>query len=378
MKRNTDGIKLTESDISIEEFDAPFQAHEFSKGYKKAKIKMLKRYQRESRYSNKAGMIRAAAAIILFLTVPVLAATASGSEFFSRIWGAAGKENIESHTEEVYDERKNDTYIVTYPQRDYTDEHLEKAGELIGDAVSYEPVVRDIGDTRLTVLAVVCDGNAAVVAFTLERKGGVNCLAYSQLDNESKGAWFSEDSPFYFFVAEGNENIFVDLDKSTKERLYCYDYIVMDSGKNEINGLTIQICRFSDKEADKETEVTDKIFLPIHKKAECRDFANGEGASAGVSPISMKVDVTDGLGLSSEEAYDPWHVYYVSINYKDGTDYVVHEHEIEGIHSCETEIDNVSYTCGSTDGRLVFVFNRLVDIENVESITVNETVYMPE
>lgn len=86
MKQNTDGVKLLERDISIEEFDAPVQVHEFSRGYKKAKMKMLREYRREVYGSGKTGIIKAAATIFLFLTVPVLAATASGSEFFSRIW----------------------------------------------------------------------------------------------------------------------------------------------------------------------------------------------------------------------------------------------------------------------------------------------------
>lgn len=42
------------------------------------------------------------------------------------------------------------------------------------------------------------------------------------------------------------------------------------------------------------------------------------------------------------------------------------------------EIDNTGYTCGSAEGNLIFVFNRLVDVGNVESIIINETVYTPE
>ncbi len=60
----------------------------------------------------------------------------------------------------------------------------------------------------------------------------------------------------------------------------------------------------------------------------------------------MTIDRNAGLGLSKEEEYDPWYIYYVSINFKDGTSYLVHEHEIEGIHSCETHVDNVGYSRG--------------------------------
>ena len=79
--------------------------------------------------------------------------------------------------------------------------------------------------------------------------------------------------------------------------------------------------------------------------------------------------------LSQEQAYDPWYVYYAAVNYKDGKVYVVHEHGIEGLHSCEVDIDNTSYACGTQDNHMVFVFNRLVDNGDVESVVVNKTVY---
>ncbi len=82
-----------------------------------------------------------------------------------------------------------------------------------------------------------------------------------------------------------------------------------------------------------------------------------------------------GLGISKEEPYDPYNAYYVSINYKNGKKYIVHEHEMDGIHQCKTEIDNANYVCGDTDDNITFVFNRLVDTDNIQSVTVNETEY---
>ena len=54
---------------------------------------------------------------------------------------------------------------------------------------------------------------------------------------------------------------------------------------------------------------------------------------------------------------------------------MVHEHGIEDLHSCQVDIDNTGYACGAEDNHMVFVFNRLVDIGEVESVVVNETVY---
>jgi hypothetical protein len=53
----------------------------------------------------------------------------------------------------------------------------------------------------------------------------------------------------------------------------------------------------------------------------------------------------------------------------------VWEHELSGKHSCDVEIDNSSYACGSMDNELTFVFNRLVDTSQVESVTVNDVEY---
>ncbi len=48
---------------------------------------------------------------------------------------------------------------------------------------------------------------------------------------------------------------------------------------------------------------------------------------------------------------------------------------MDGIHQCKTEIDNANYVCGDTDDNITFVFNRLVDTDNIQSVTVNETEY---
>ena len=162
--------------VSVEEFDALGEgtesAHEFSSGYRRKKEKMLKAYQRRVCRSAWGGWAKAAAVFLLALSTPAIVSVASGSGFFGRIWGTSGKENVESHEEVVEDAEKGTSYTVTYPKREYTDEGLAKAEELMGEGVSFNSVVKEIGDTRLTVLGAAYDGNAAVVDFTLEREGG--------------------------------------------------------------------------------------------------------------------------------------------------------------------------------------------------------------
>lgn len=369
--RGTGGEEFT---VSVEEFDALEGMHEFSGKYKKKKKRMLKAYQRRVCQSVwPAGWVKAAAMFLLVISTPVIMSAASGSEFFGRIWGTLGRENIESHEEILQDEEKGTSFLVTYPKREYTDEGLEKAEELMGEGVSYKSLVKEIGDTRLTVLGAAYDGNAAVVEFTLEREGGITGVLYGQLYNESKGAWFTEDAPFRLSFKDCSENIFVDLDKSTKEMLYCYAYLVTDLSDQRA-GIPMEIYRRQDEETDGEQQ-TDTVLIPIQGQAEKKQYVNEDGGILGLSPMSMDIDCKVGLGLSQEQAYDPWYVYYAAVNYKDGRVYVVHEHGIEGLHSCEVDIDNTSYACGTQDNHMVFVFNRLVDTGDVESVVVNKTVY---
>ena len=164
--------------------------------------------------------------------------------------------------------------------------------------------------------------------------------------------------------------------------------MTMNSYNNGIKQLTLNTYKYpctrgelysaSDKKYKKymaETK-TSSTSITANKEVQKIEFANKGGGFASISPLSLKIDMNTGLGLSEEEAYDPYNAYYVSVNYKDGTKYIVHEHEMEGLHSCDTETDNSSYSCGSTENNLTFVFNRLVDVDNVESVTVNETKYV--
>lgn len=120
------------------------------------------------------------------------------------------------------------------------DETLQWKG-LLGDAAGRYFLVKEIGDTRLSVLGTAYDGSSAVVEFTLEREGGVEGVIYGQLYNESKGAWFSGDAPFRICFAESGENILVDLNKSTREILYCYAYLVTGLPQQRDRGLTLEI-----------------------------------------------------------------------------------------------------------------------------------------
>ena len=381
-------------DISLEDFDSMDGEHEFSEEYKTAKKQMLKNYRKSKMTSKRAGIAKVAvAACAVIIGTPFVVNAATNGEFFARIWGNMGRESIASHDEEMYDYAKDTTYTVTYPQIDYEEADPEKAQELIGENVSFEPVEYTFNDgTKLNILSTVSDGNSAVVEFTLEKEGGVDCLNYGQLENESKGAWFSDEGSIYFHFDECAEDIFVDLDKSTDDKLYCYDYMVVDAWGEGFNGLTLltenypvsrgEYYEVGETDPEKYNELTnqkrgDKISVPLKEEVAKAEYVCDGDGSVVISPLSMNVDMVNGLDLVHH--YDGGtyleDVYYVEIFYKDGSSYVVRDKEKEGVHSCDVEIHNSAYECITLDNHMIYVFNRLVDVGEIDYIQVDEVKY---
>lgn len=368
--------------ISIEEFDNLNERHEFSKEYKENKEQMMKEFRKNTykSSSNKFGKVAAAAAIVL-VSAPIAVNAATNGELFNRIWGSTGKENIESHDEVIYDYTGDKTFEVTFPERDYVDMDEEKAQALIGDDFSNLSIVQEIDGTTITVLSAVKDNNAAVVEFTLEKAGGVDILEYGQLSNEARGASISDNATFMFDFGGNPDSIYVDLEKSTDEKLYCYDYIALVSNSNIDMNLYEYPCTLKEyREADDAAfeEITNNIKTSVlditpDSSLQGKTFANSDDGSIEVSPISMALDMSKGLGFAGEECEDPGSVYNITIAYKDGSEYVVIERP-NNMHDAKVEINNTSYIC-SKGTKITYDFNRLVDTDNIESISVNGVSY---
>ena len=374
-------------DISIEEFDAPGETHEFSERYKKTRERNKQKYLYSRPQWQRITSIAAAAA--LFIATPFVVNAATDGELFERIWGILGKKDVEAHQELVYEAEKDSSYYIAYPARDYAELDPETAKALIGDCVQELSLSQEVDGTTITLLSAVRDNNSAVVALTLEKEGGVDILDYSQLDNEAKGAWFSEKSTFLFNIGYGG-NLYVDLDKSTDDKLYCYDYVPLNTfgtgslrmeieqypcTLGERDALLAEEYGSEQAQAVENGKKTTELRIPCEKRLGSTAFTNAGGGQIEMSPISMNIDMNTGLGLTPGKAYDPYSAYKIVITYRDGSTYTVLEHEYPDVYACDEYIDNTSYSCGSLDNEFLLIFNRLVDPEDVVSVTVNGIEY---
>ncbi len=382
---------IFDRDISIEEFDHitdGVEDHVFSDEYLAGKESMMKNSYKAK--ISKLGVKVAAAAAAVIVATPFVVNAATGGELFDRLWGKGSKKNVESHVETFVEEGKKDkngndnVYTVEYPKIEYVESDPKDVARLLGDKMVTEPVVCKVGDYTVTVEGVVRDERGLVVAYTIEREAGVDCLIYSQLENESKGAFLNDDQNFEFGFREGSGKIWVDIERSTKTKLYCSEYM-MDL--NHVFGpefnppitdhLTLELtelkmtrnerwkyCREHNNPEDiPESEVVkeSKTFaIPVADKLNELEFKSTEGGTIKISPIAMEWDSRGSTKASLREEFT-YPAPVIKIIYKDGTEYLVYSEDTR----------NVGYICGSDYG-LIAYFNRLADTDNIAKIMIDD------
>ena len=379
---------LFEKDISIEEFDHitdGVEDHVFSDGYLSRKEEMMKTYtQKKAKMTGIFPKVAVAAAAIIMAS-PFVVNAATGGELFNRLWGNEGKPNVTSHQVKMVESGKIDdkgnpvTQTYTMPKIEYVAQDPEVAARLLAGKYTTEPVSTTIGDTTITVETVVRDGMGIVAAYTVERPGGVNCFNYSQLDNEAKGAWFNEDQNIMFGFDEGVGKIWVDLERSTDTKLYCYEYMCdgnalfgPETHSPITDHITLSCQEYTDTRANIEKKNKSKgdtsyikdsksVKIPVADKLGSKEFKSADNGTIKISPIALQWDSTGGTAPKGETLDS---VKSLKITYKDGSEYLVYNENTA----------SYGYICGSDTGFIV-LFNRLVDTDNVSKITINNTDY---
>ena len=387
-------------DWSIEEFDAISEDHVFSEQYQREKRKVIRAHSKKKAPRRYFMQAVAAAAACIVLPVVVYAAV-THADFYRNAFGNAGRQSVSAH-EEVLDDGKGGQLTVTYPEREYVPIDEEMAEALIGSNISSEPVEVQINDHKLTINSAVRDENAIVMEFTLECETGVTALNYSELDNEAKGAFMSEESTFSFRVDGTAENIYVDLEKSTETCLHCYYYglFVFDGPLADGKSPTLDITyadeplvdiymnepldgshmdesldgSYMDESLDGTTDKSRiheaQVAIPAEHTLDLLTFTSDAGGVLELSPISLSIDMGKGLGLTNLEAYDPIHLNTMSIHYTDGSSYQVYDKD--------GYVDNTAYMCGgcgAAQTEIMLLFNRLIDPSKIDSVEVNGLIY---
>lgn len=320
----------------------------------------------------------AAVTAVLMISTGVYASIRS--DFFEGMFGNTTKTSTPAKPVSI-DDGKGGTVDVVIPSKKFVDVDEERAQELLGDYVLEEPIVKEIGSHTLTVENFLYNELGGLMYFTLEREGKVTALAGNEDTNLAKGASFTDEADFYFTIQIGEqtigyENIYVDTQQSTAEKMYCYSYFLW-SEESEIDVeqkpyLLIQkypctrgeINRMDAEEYSQmcENVVEEKVNLTEQDAVPTKTLDLGEKGTLRISPFALAFDIPKMLGLSNLDI-DPWNVKHVEIQYKNGESYVVEDKN--------ENINNTGYVIGC-DPYYKVAFNRLVDVENIKAVVINE------
>lgn len=408
--------------------------HRFSDSYRQRRQALIAAYGRQQTPARPAGRRRtaplswkvAAAAAAALVALPVTAwAVANNAEFFAGAFGDGARTSVQAHEEvQLYKDGKPVT--VTYPSREYVEADPEAAERLLGACTATDEVPIAIGDHTLTVLSTVRDRDTMVVHYTLEHPGGVTALQWNDLTNQGKGAFQPNDGPYRWEFVGGMDEAakaealarwehaavpedpaerdafekgkqaaaqdsayfnyassftFVDPQRSTADKLYCYEYLVFTDPPAD--GAPITLTVFGSDGSEQSVEIPTRGAAPSRTLS-----AEGIG-SLEVSPLSLRFDHTGEESIVNEdvararyeecfaEVYGSFEEYLagcademdgdavgeVKVEYRDGTSYT--------LYSEADDLDNAAHTLLRSDRQTVWMFNRLVDPEAIAGITVN-------
>ena len=381
------------TDVSIDDFGAVTEPHEFSANYQARKAALLGEYraqcasdaQREAAYVSPARShakarpqrkrsfgwkfaIAAAAAALVALPAAGFA-VANNADFFANAFGTGARASIAEHQETV--DQGGKTVAITYPAREYVDMDPEEAERLLGDHLVTTPVEVVAGDHKITVLSAVRDDNSAVVHYTVSREGGVTALEYNRLSNEGKGAYIKNDNPYYWtFTTEAADGTcrqlnfgfgftFVNTQRTTDDTVDCYDYLTFPHGIAEGSGITLSA--FASADESPEPTPTDFAEIPVTNPLPSTQFICDTGATVTVSAIGERLDGYEKVAVRDGEPH-PDFVSSETIAFNDGSDYLMYDFA--------NNVDNTCYTLGGEEAFFT-IFNRLVNPDAIAKITIN-------
>ena len=291
--------------------------------------------RRDTKTSKKRGRKHTSMAAAAALAVLLISGTTAGAAYISahtdllgNVFGQQSRTTKEAY-DTVVDNGKGGT-TVTMPSREYVAVDEAQAEKLVEPYVEDLNITRKIGDYTLTIINNISDGNAGVLSLKLENPNGIKAIHADEGTNEAKGAYFTQDRDFYFYLEGADESLVadkmtIDSKKSSDTCYYLYSSYVCSAKNTDL-----------------------KFHLEQYGK-----------------PVSELKD--NDMATQKEDGQtfvDPYYLKKLVLKYKDGSEYTV----------LDENVDNTNYVCGEMENgdTIKIVFNRMVDWSQVETLVVND------
>ena len=323
----------------------------------------------------------AAAALAGAMLVGGGAYAAVQTNFFQSAFGDKGQEDVEMH--EVLDEGKTIPY--TLPSMTWVEADPAEAERIVGDYVEEVGQTLETNGYTLTVEDCLVDENGLGVAtYTLANPDGVGGYdagygAFCMGPDDAVGQPGLEGATPRREIEEGwtsgtlyDYHDIKDESLSTATEAHVVRYFASSLGTTDESGLDWSLpARDSGGYAEEHI-----VFKPT-KELPATEFASASGETLSISPIGLvgPFDESGGEGALNPDR--------LVVRFTDGSEYVV----FDDAPDAEELIRNVVFGYylgedGDTDNGVAYLFNRLVDVDAVESVVCSspdgEVVFTPQ
>ena len=316
------------------------------------------------------------AAIIAVLFVGTALAVAASSGFLQSVFGSKGWED--SHGMIVGDD--------VLPAKQWAEVDEQTAQTVVGEYVISDSMSIQAGDYVFTVDNYFLDENGlGAVSYTLRRADGGTIPGYTLTDGGYSGKYVLDDewllSPPTVHSGSGawldrydilNKNLTTDTE--LHGILYIESFDDIPEGDHIYLYMNIREkmqAEFSGEMVEGYGVVgqTELIELSTDKRIPARAFTDGE-YTIWLTPISMMLDAPSFPDVPDDD------VFGITIHYADGNEYVV-------VSSTPYTENIISGGYSVSRHSLFYIFNRLVDVDDVVSVTIDGTgeisgTYMPD
>ena len=324
----------------------------------------------------------AAAALAGAMLVGGGAYAAVQTDFFQSAFGDKGQEDVEMH--EVLEEGKTIPY--TLPSMTWVEADPAEAERIVGDYVEEVGQTLETNGYTFTVEDCLVDENGLGVAtYALANPDGVGGYdagygAFCMGPDDAVGQPGLEGATPRHEIEEGwtvgtlyDYHDIKDESLSTSTEAHVVRYFASSLGTTDENGLD-----WSLPTQDGGGYAEEHIVFKPTKELPATEFVAASGEALSISPIGL-VAPFDESG-SDEGALYPDRLV---VRFTDGSEYVVFDNGPDA----QELIHNVVFGYylgedGETDNGIAYLFNRLVDVDAVESVVCSspdgEVVFMPQ
>lgn len=210
------------------------------------------------------------------------------------------------------------------------------------------------GDYTLTVEATLFDEqtNCALLYYKLENPSGVT--GYKVFDDGE--LWFDPETiDVNVLFPSSGETTYIDNARTTNTVLYACTYLAF--GTDQIKTLEVELLDYESQES-----ISDTITLTAAQSMPVLSLENGNIV---LSPIALRLN-TGAFDCTADD------LSLIVLHYADGTAYtVISDPDGDIAIADDTWVQNTAYALSAQDS-VSYLLNRLVDVNNVTSITINE------